>query len=148
MSSIENHWTGPLVDFAAGAIGGTVCSYTGQPMDTIKVKMQTYPHLYSNAMRCAFQTIKREGFLRLYAGAVPAAAANVAQSSFLFLSYGQCSKAVAFVAGNSKDDMTLLQKAVSGSLAAFFAAFALCPMELIKCRMQTLDEFRGTHQNM
>ena len=139
---------GAIIDFTSGAIGGICCAYVGQPMDTIKVKMQTYPHLYNKAIRCALDTVKREGFFRLYAGAVPAVAANVAENAILFLCYGQCLKVVANVAGNSKEEMTTVQKAFSGSFAAFFAAFSLCPLELIKCRMQTLDEFKGTHKNM
>lgn len=137
-----------IIDFTAGAVGGTCCAYVGQPMDTVKVKMQTYPSLYTSAIRCASDTVKREGFFRLFAGVVPAAAANIAETSVLFLCYGQCSKAVAYMADTEKENMTLVQKAFSGSFAAFFAAFALCPFELVKCRMQTLHEFKGTHKNM
>ena len=39
--------------------------------------------------------------------------------------------------------MTLIQKAFSGSIAAFFACFVLCPAELVKCRMQTVGEMEG-----
>lgn len=137
-----------IIDFTAGAIGGTCCSYVGQPLDTIKVKMQTYPNLYPNSIKCASDIFRKQGFLQFYAGAVPAAAANIAETSVLFLCYGQCQKAVAYVAGTDKDHMTTLLKATSGSFASFFAAFALCPLELVKCRMQTLQEFKGTHKNM
>lgn len=137
-----------IIDFAAGAIGGTCCAYVGQPLDTIKVKMQTYPNLYRSSFQCAVDIFRKQGFLQFYAGAVPAAAANVAETSVLFLCYGQCSKAVALLAGTEKENMTTIQRACSGSFAAFFAAFALCPLELIKCRMQTLQEFEGTRKNM
>lgn len=36
--------------------------------------------------------------------------------------------------------MTSLQNAVSGSMAAIFAALVLCPTELIKCRLQVQRE--------
>lgn len=137
-----------IIDFNAGIIGGTACAYVGQPMDTVKVKIQTYPHLYSSAIRCAIDTVKNEGFFKLYAGSVPAVWANVAENSVLFLCYGQCSRLVAHIAGSNKDNMTLLQKAFSGSFAAFFAAFSLCPLELIKCRMQTLTEFGGSSKTV
>ena len=137
-----------VIDFTAGAVGGTCCAYVGQPMDTIKVKMQTYPTLYKSAIRCATDTVKREGFFRLFAGVVPAAAANIAETSVLFLCYGQCTKAVAYIVGSDKENMTTVHKAFSGSFAAFFAAFALCPFELVKCRMQTLHEFKGTHKSI
>ena len=47
--------------------------YTGQPLDTIKVKMQSFPHLYNNAFTCFKQTYAKDGIYRgLYAGTVPA----------------------------------------------------------------------------
>ena len=53
-----------IIDFTAGAIGGTCCAYVGQPLDTIKVKMQTYPDLYRSAWRCAANIVKEQGFSR------------------------------------------------------------------------------------
>lgn len=75
-----------LIDFTAGTIGGATGVYVSQPMDTVKVKMQTFPHLYKNMASCMVQTFKKDGFFRgLYAGSVPAVAANVAENSVLFL---------------------------------------------------------------
>lgn len=75
-----------LIDFTAGTLGGITGVYVSQPMDTVKVKMQTFPHLYNNMGTCMVQTFKKDGLFRgLYAGAVPAVAANVAENSVLFL---------------------------------------------------------------
>lgn len=75
-----------IIDFTAGTIGGITGVYVSQPMDTVKVKMQTFPHLYNNMATCMVQTFKKDGMFRgLYAGAVPAVAANVAENSVLFL---------------------------------------------------------------
>ncbi|XP_066930649.1 mitochondrial ornithine transporter 1-like [Clytia hemisphaerica] len=137
-----------IIDFTAGAIGGTCCAYVGQPLDTIKVKMQTYPDLYRSSWRCAADIVKKQGFMRFYAGAVPAAAANIAETSVLFLCYGQCRKVVAWCSGTPLENMGTVHNALSGSFAAFFAAFSLCPLELIKCRMQTLMENQGTFKNI
>ena len=137
-----------IIDFTAGAIGGTCCAYVGQPLDTIKVKMQTYPDLYRSAWRCAVNIAREQGFSRFYAGAVPAVAANIAETSVLFMCYGQCQKAVGWWTGTPQDEMGTVQNAFAGSFAAFFAAFSLCPLELIKCRMQTLMESQGTVKNV
>ena len=40
------------IDFVAGAIGATTSVYVGQPLDTLKVKMQTFPKLYPNLGIC------------------------------------------------------------------------------------------------
>jgi solute carrier family 25 ornithine transporter 2/15 len=61
------------VDFFSGVAGGIACVYVGQPLDTIKVKLQTYPNLYKNAFTCLKQTYSRDGIYKgLYAGTVPA----------------------------------------------------------------------------
>jgi solute carrier family 25 (mitochondrial ornithine transporter) member 2/15 len=65
--------------------GGVACVYAAQPLDTVKVKMQTFPHLYNGMVDCLVKTFKRDGFARgLYARSIPAVAANVAENSVLF----------------------------------------------------------------
>lgn len=73
--------------------------YVGQPLDTVKVKMQTFPDLYRGMVGCFSQTLKRDGVRGLYAGTVPALAANIAENSVLFAAYGVCQKAVAYSTG-------------------------------------------------
>lgn len=85
--------------------------YVSQPLDTVKVKMQTFPELYKGMVSCFMTTLKRDGVVRgLYAGnelncaaasrilinlllnhtffaqigTVPAIVANVAENSVLF----------------------------------------------------------------
>ncbi len=58
--------------------GGTASVYVGQPLDTVKVKMQTFPTVYRNAFHCFKTTLAQEGVRRgLYAGTVPSLAAQV-----------------------------------------------------------------------
>lgn len=72
-----------VIDFTGGTLGGVANVYAGQPLDTVKVKMQTFPQLYRNGIHCAIETFKKDGIYRgLYAGTVPALVANV--SSWLF----------------------------------------------------------------
>lgn len=59
--------------------------YVSQPLDTVKVKMQTFPSLYKNMGTCLVETFKRDGIVRgWYAGTLPAVLANVAENSVLF----------------------------------------------------------------
>ncbi|XP_075419004.1 mitochondrial ornithine transporter 1 isoform X2 [Tenrec ecaudatus] len=44
------------IDLTAGAAGGTACVLTGQPFDTMKVKMQTFPTLYRGVTDCCLKT--------------------------------------------------------------------------------------------
>jgi len=141
-SAAEQNPKHVAVDFVAGAIGATTSVYVGQPLDTLKVKMQTFPKLYPNLGICFRETFRKEGIVRgLYAGTVPSLAANVAENSILFASYGVCQTFVANVFGvNKVENLSTFQNGTSGSLAAFFAALALCPTELVKCRMQAMRE--------
>lgn len=74
--------------------------YVGQPLDTVKVKMQTFPHLYKGMYHCLKQTLRNDGVFRgLYAGTTPAIMANVAENSVLFAAYGYCQKFVCQISG-------------------------------------------------
>lgn len=127
------------IDFIAGSLGGVSNVMVGQPLDTIKVKMQTFPSLYRNTLVCLKQTLTSDGIRRgLYAGTLPAVAANVAENSVLFCGYGICQNLVTAVQG--KENATTLDKALAGFCAAFFSSFTLCPTELIKCKLQALRE--------
>lgn len=135
----------PAIDLTAGSAGGVACVLVGQPLDTIKVKMQTFPNLYRNSLICFKETLLKESFRGLYAGTVPALAANVAENSVLFCAYGVCQKAVQLlVHKESPESLSALDNAFAGFLAAFFSSFSLCPTELIKCRLQAMRETQGT----
>ncbi|KAK1138189.1 hypothetical protein AOXY_G37991 [Acipenser oxyrinchus oxyrinchus] len=48
-----------VIDLSAGAIGGTACVLSGQPFDTAKVKMQTFPTMYKGFVNCFISTYKQ-----------------------------------------------------------------------------------------
>ncbi|XP_077361407.1 solute carrier family 25 member 15b isoform X3 [Festucalex cinctus] len=48
-----------IIDLSAGAIGGAACVFSGQPLDTAKVKMQTFPTLYRGFIHCITTTYKQ-----------------------------------------------------------------------------------------
>ena len=41
-----------VIDLVAGSLGATASVYVGQPLDTLKVKMQTFPQLYPTLTKC------------------------------------------------------------------------------------------------
>merc|ERR1712227_838675 len=131
------------IDFVAGSLGATASVYVGQPLDTLKVKMQTFPQLYPNLSTCFKQTLAKEGVVRgLYAGTLPSLAANVAENSILFAAYGACQKLVAssLAGGCRVEDLSVVHNGLSGFLAAFWSSLVLCPTELVKCRLQAMRE--------
>ncbi|KAM7328830.1 mitochondrial ornithine transporter 1 [Alexandromys fortis] len=133
------------IDLTAGAAGGTACVLTGQPFDTMKVKMQTFPGLYRGLTDCCLKTYSQVGFRGFYKGTSPALIANIAENSVLFMCYGFCQQVVRKVVGlDSQAKLSDLQNAAAGSFASAFAALVLCPTELVKCRLQTMYEMESS----
>ncbi|XP_068920715.1 mitochondrial ornithine transporter 1 isoform X3 [Petaurus breviceps papuanus] len=131
------------IDLTAGAAGGTACVMTGQPFDTVKVKMQTFPNLYRGLVNCCVKTYTQVGFRGFYKGTTPALIANIAENSVLFMCYGFCQQIVRKIVGLEKNSkLSDVQNAAAGSFASAFAALVLCPTELVKCRLQTMYEMQ------
>ena len=132
---------GASKDLAGGCAGGVGCVLAGQPFDTVKVKIQTFPNLYKNVFSCLGIVMRREGVQGLYAGSVPALAVNVGENAVLFMCYGQCQKVVQnFYGVKETSQLTVLQNATAGSLAAVFSSLVVGPLELIKSRRQAQAE--------
>ncbi len=122
--------------------GGTASVYVGQPLDTVKVKMQTFPEVHATALKCFRTTWRNEGLVRgLYAGTVPSLLAQVSENAILFMAYGACQKTVAYFRHKTDVlDLNLPENALAGSCAGFFASLVLCPTELVKCKLQAARE--------
>ena len=129
-----------VIDLTAGCAAGVACTYTGQPFDTVKVKMQTFPDLYKSSIKCSRDILKTTGLRGFFAGATPALAAQVGENAAVFLFYGQCAKVVALLSRRNVTELNAFHRACAGSMAAFFSTIVLCPLELVKCRLQVLGE--------
>ena len=138
-----------IIDFIAGSNGGLACVLVGQPLDTVKIKMQTFSSVYRSSFSCFWSLLRGEGLRGIYAGTTPAIASNLIENSALFFFYGQCQNLVAYM--THVDDikhLSTMQKAYSGSLCSFFLPSVLCPPELLKCRLQTARELHGSTASM
>ncbi|KAK7788578.1 hypothetical protein R5R35_000162 [Gryllus longicercus] len=128
------------IDIVAGSLAAVALVYVGQPFDTLKVKMQTFPEKYIGTWNCFKETMAKEGVRGLYAGTVSAIAANVAENAVLFSGYGLCQKGIGWAINQKPEELGVIANATAGSAASFFSSFTLCPPELIKCRAQALRE--------
>ena len=125
-------------DTMAGVFGGIAAVYSTQPLDTTKVKMQTFPNEYRSVIVTLSKTFKQEGIRGLYAGSIPAVLANVGESAIAFLAYGRISSIAQYLTGSkSHQELSLLSQAFCGAGSGACASFVLTPTELIKCRLQT-----------
>lgn len=118
---------------------------SGQPFDTTKVKMQTFPTMYRGFIHCFTSTYRQVGLRGLYKGTSPALIANISENAVLFLSYGLCQDVIRLVSKMEKGaDLSDVQKACAGSLASIFSSMAICPTELVKCRLQAMHEMKAS----
>lgn len=201
--------TSPLVGLVSGCAGAVALVYVGQPLDTVKVRMQlsTASHVVTSRnsgvsmwgcvrdmwhQALVTPTLQQQRLNNIavvgengvvgsgrvikacpltstttnikanraaaagrmarlmYAGTAPALLANVAENGVLFAAYGPCQRLVAFVldlfsvtGSTAVDDVEKklgpAGMATAGSLASLCSAFALCPTELIKVRLQAAD---------
>lgn len=83
-------------------LGGTACVLSGQPFDTAKVKMQTFPTMYRGFIHSLVSTVREVGLFGLYRGTAPALLANISENAVLFLGYGLCQDAVRFLSRMDK----------------------------------------------
>ena len=122
----------------AGGAGSTSLSY---PLDSVKVKMQTFPHLYRGGVHCIQQVVHQEGLHGLYKGLTPAVTLSMTEASIRYGTYGLCQDIVKKFAGvSSAEKMALTHNAMAGGLTGALATLASCPIELVKCRMQGMLE--------
>lgn len=139
------------VQFFAGALGGASATYSTHWLDTIKVRMQSFPTHYITFTQCLRSTIQQGGLGALYQGAVPAVTGHAIKASAVFMSYGLCqelvwrlsvaagaSPAVPSEESDGRHELAVWQLASAGAMTGILASFVLCPVELVKCRMQAL----------
>ena len=132
--SSENHGLASFKDFVASVIGSTVCVYTGQPFDTIKVRLQTAgAGEFTGAFDSISKVIKQEGVMRLWAGSIPALTGAVSENAMAFTLNGALKRVF-----GEKDtqEKPWWEPFITGSISGFVTAFVLCPTDVIKCRAQ------------
>lgn len=130
----------PVKDFIAGGAGGVCLVFTGQPLDTIKVRLQTMPKpapgqspLYKGTLDCAMKTIRKEGVLGLYKGMGAPLAGVAPMFAICFMGYGIGKK---LQQKHPTDDLSYLQLFNAGMLAGVFTTVIMAPGERIKCLLQ------------
>lgn len=143
-NTAKKAWT----NFVAGSVGGAGSTSLSHPLDSVKVKMQTFPHLYRGGIDCMKQVIQKDGVRGLYRGLVPGVILSMTEASIRYMTYGICQDVVRkTLRVETSEKMTLFHNACAGGLTGFLATFASCPIELVKCRMQGMLEMTSKTAN-
>jgi len=123
-------------DFVAGGVGGICLVVTGQPLDTIKVRLQTQSVAapeYSGTYDCFSKTVKKEGFRGLYKGMVTPLIGVTPMYALCFLGFGFGKK---IQIKDPNEALTLPQFFKAGMVAGVFTTTVMVPGERIKCLLQ------------
>ncbi|KAL4424705.1 hypothetical protein ABPG77_000048 [Micractinium sp. CCAP 211/92] len=132
--------------YVACSLGGIVaCGATHTavtPLDVVKCNMQIDPKNYTGILQGFRKVAGEQGIAGLFRGWVPTAIGYSAQGAFKFGLYEYFKKTYSDMAGPeaAKKYQNLIFLAGSAS-AEFFADIALCPMEAVKVKVQTVPGY-------
>lgn len=130
----------PAKDFISGGFGGACTVIVGQPLDTIKVRLQTQPipepgkkPLYLGTWDCALKTVRNEGFFGLYKGMAAPLVGVTPMFAVCFLGFGIGKK---LQQKTPDETLTAVQLFNAGMLSGVFTTAIMTPGERIKCLLQ------------
>lgn len=129
-------------ELIAGGVAGAAGILLTQPMDTIRIRLQSTPAMlggqgatpYTGILNCAKATAGSEGIRGLYKGVASPTLTVGGMNAVLFFSYEWVWKLLSSGGG---DDLTLPQVFVAGATSGLASAFITSPTELVKCIAQT-----------
>lgn len=138
-----------LKDVVASCVGSAACVYTGQPFDTVKVRMQVNPGgIYTSTIQCARSTISHEGVMSLWTGSLPAFLGAVMENAVAFCVNGLIKRlqgdAVNDRETNKSKDVNYVLPFANGAVTGAVTSVFLCPFDVLKCRSQVLLATNGT----
>lgn len=122
-------------DVLASIVGSAACVYTGQPFDTVKVRMQVQPGVFASSVECFRKTMVGEGVATLWRGSVPALIGALSENTVAFTINGNLKRLMELTRKDS-DTPSSIEPFLSGGLTGFCTAFVLCPSDVLKCRAQ------------
>jgi len=136
------------VDFLAGTVGGMAGHFVGQPLDVVKVLIQNNGAAGQGAIAVAKDLFKKEGVRGFFRGVLPPVTMEGAINAILFTAYGMTQKVIQ---KDTSVPLTIPQAAFCGAVASFPEVLVVCPMELVKIRIQLeesalvkVNEFKRT----
>ncbi|OLY85488.1 putative mitochondrial carrier [Smittium mucronatum] len=123
-----------VLDVVAGSFGGIGQVLAGQPFDTIKVRLQTQPQLYSGTLDCIKKLIKSDGFMGLYKGTTSPLMGVGLCVSIQFFTLEHMKRS--FRSKNNGLDLDNSQLFLAGSVAGLTNSVVSGPVEHIRTRLQ------------
>ena len=128
-------------DTVSGVAGANACAILGLPFDVAKSRLQASTHSYTGLADCMIQTTRREGPLALYKGFVPALGSAVVENSVGITTQRWLRRQLAWARGLEEDARySMMTEMGLGGATGIFTSIAICPMEVLKVRLQVASE--------
>lgn len=131
-------------ELVAGGVAGAVGILATQPMDTVRIRLQSSPSRlgisrpYSGLFDCFSSAMRGEGIRGLYKGVASPTLTVGVMNAVLFFSYEYSTNLVRTYSHTERgEQLSIPQVALAGSMAGFASAFITAPTELVKCIAQT-----------
>lgn len=132
-------------EFIAGWFAGCSGVVVSQPMDTVKVRMQVLnagtKQSAGNSISCFFNIVKHETVFGLFKGMAPPLAAVALQNAILFGVYGNV---LSLLSAKENEKPSLSHVCIAGAASGAAQLWVVCPIELIKIKLQMQTEVRRT----
>lgn len=130
---MSNKQASATADFIAGNFGGMANVLVGQPLDTIKVRLQLDQGKFKGAWDCAVQTVQKEGFFALYKGMASPLIGIGAVNALLFAANSNIKSRLQT---HPEEVLSLDKIALAGAGAGIVNSILASPVELLKIKMQ------------
>lgn len=139
--SVEANVSNPRAvarDVFSATLGSVCCCYTGQPFDTVKVRMQTSPLEFKGFFGTSTKIIRNEGIAALWKGAVPTAVGMAMENAMAFGVNEALKRAFPDEERQSGRPPSLARPFAMGAITGCCSGLVLIPSEVVKCKLQVV----------
>ena len=132
-----------LIDFISGSFAGMASVLSGQPLDMIKIRMQTNPTEYHSIFKTAKSVFNHDGLNGFYKGTL---SPLCGMSFVIAIQFASNETGKNFFKRQNKnsnlqhDKLSFYQIICSGIFSGLCVAFAVCPSDLFRIKMQAQDK--------
>jgi solute carrier family 25 (mitochondrial ornithine transporter) member 2/15 len=123
-------------DIFSASLGSVACCYTGQPFDTIKVRMQTSPQQYPSFVAAGARLVTTEGVTALWKGSVPTAVGMIFENGVAFGMNEALHRAFPEESTTKSGPPDLVKPFWMGAVTGCCSALVLIPSEVVKAKLQ------------
>jgi hypothetical protein len=123
-----------IKEYIAGTVGGCIGTIISHPFDTLRIKLQTEPHL---SLLQATKNIYKNGYLNFYRGLSPPLVGISLEKSIVFGTFYNLEKNPIL-----KDKYYL-----NGFIAGFLSTIIVTPVEKLKIALQTQQNIKNINFN-